>query len=56
MSDQPVALAATSATHKKHKRRTSMPSAGFEPAIPAIEQTLAFDRLVTGIRFVYLLV
>ena len=37
--------------HNKHKRRTSMPSAGFEPIIPAVErlQTYAFDRAATGI-------
>jgi hypothetical protein len=36
-SDQPVAEAATCATHSKHKRRTSMPLAGFETAIQAIK-------------------
>jgi hypothetical protein len=37
--------------HNKHNRRTSMPLAGFEPAIPAIKwlQTYALDRTVTGI-------
>jgi hypothetical protein len=38
MSDQLVAEAATYTTHNKHKRRTSMPSASFEPAIPSIER------------------
>jgi hypothetical protein len=38
MSNQLVAEAATYTTHNKHKRRTSMPSEGFKPAIPAIEQ------------------
>jgi len=33
-SDQLVTEAATFTTHNKHKRRTSMPSAGLEPAIP----------------------
>ena len=38
-------------THNTHKRQTSMPPAGFEPAIPAREQpqTHALDRAVTGI-------
>jgi len=36
-SDQPDAEAATYATLNTHKRRTSMPSARFEPAIPAME-------------------
>jgi hypothetical protein len=36
-SDQFVAEAATYTTHNKHNRRTSMPSAGFELAIPAIK-------------------
>jgi hypothetical protein len=39
-------------------RRTSMSSAGFEPAIPAIEhlQTYALDRTATGIgvRIIYM--
>jgi len=50
-SDQPVAEAATYTTHNKHNRRTSMPSAGFEPAIPAIErlQTYPLGRTATGI-------
>jgi len=38
MSDQLVADAATYTTHSKHKRRTSMPLAGFEPVIPVIER------------------
>jgi hypothetical protein len=37
-SDQQVAEAATYTTHNIHKRRTSMPSAGLEMAIPAIRQ------------------
>jgi hypothetical protein len=38
-------------THNTHKRQTSMPSAGFEPTIPASErpQTHALDRAATGI-------
>jgi len=44
-SDQLVAETASSVTHDKWKRRTFMPSAGFEPAIPTIErlQTYALD-------------
>jgi hypothetical protein len=47
-SDQPVAEAAT---YIKHKRRTSMSSARFEPAIPAIKQlqTYALECTATGI-------
>ena len=49
MSDQLVAQAATYTTHNKH-RRTSMPSAGYEPAIPAIKQlhTYVLERTATG--------
>ena len=36
MSDQLVAETATYTTYKKHKRKT--PSAGFEPAFPAIKR------------------
>jgi hypothetical protein len=45
-SDQLVAEATTYTTHKKHKRRTSMLSVGFEPAILATErpQTHALDH------------
>jgi len=37
-------------THKTHKKQTSMPPAGFEPAIPASErpQTEALDGAATG--------
>jgi len=38
MSDQPVAETTTYTTDNKHKRRTFMHSAGFEPAIPAIKR------------------
>ena len=37
-SDQLVAEAATYTTHNIHKRQISTPSAGFEPAIPAINR------------------
>jgi hypothetical protein len=38
-------------THNPHKRQTSMPPVGFEPAIPASErpQAHALDRAATGI-------
>jgi len=39
LSDQPVPKAPTCSTCNKHKRWTSMPSAGFEPAIAAIKGT-----------------
>ena len=38
-------------THNTYNRQTSIPPAGFEPAIPAGDgpQTLALDRSATGI-------
>jgi hypothetical protein len=45
-SDQLVTEAATYTAYNKHKRRTSMPSAGFELAY-----THTLDRTVTGIGF-----
>jgi hypothetical protein len=50
-SDQPVAENTTYTTNNKHKGRTSMPSAGLESAIPAIDrlQTHALDRTSTMI-------
>jgi hypothetical protein len=41
-------------THNTCKRQTSMPPAGFEPAIPANErpQITVLDRAATGIDFV----
>jgi hypothetical protein len=49
-SDQLVADTAAYTTHNKHKRRTSTPSRGFEPAIPAIDwpQTHTLDRTALG--------
>ena len=40
-------------THNVHKRRTSIPPAGFEPTIPASErpQSRALDRPANGIGF-----
>jgi len=46
---QLIAEGATYTTHNKQNRRTSMSSAGFEPAIPAIErlQTYVLDCAAT---------
>ena len=46
MHDQLVAENATYTTQNKQKRRTSLPSAGFQPAIPAFKQlqTYALQR------------
>ena len=44
-----MAEAATYTAHKKHKRRTSMHSAGFEPAIPTMKMLQTLDRKATGI-------
>jgi len=41
VSDQLVAEVTTYTTHNKHKRRTSMPSAEFEPAVPTSKQPYA---------------
>ena len=51
MSDQLVSEAATHTTLHQHNRRTSMPSAIFEPEIPAFErpQIQVLDRKATGI-------
>jgi hypothetical protein len=50
-SDQLVVEAMTYSTHNKYKRQTSMPSGGFESAIPAIKrlQTYSSDPTATGI-------
>ena len=50
-SDQLVAKTATDTTHNKHMGRTSVPSAGLEPAISAIKwpQTCALDCTAIGI-------
>jgi hypothetical protein len=54
MSDQPVAEASTYTGQHiiyKHKRQTSMPRTGFEPAISETKrpQTYALDRAASGI-------
>jgi len=50
MSDQLVTYVASYTTDNKHKRWTSRPSAGCEPAIQAIERlkNYALDRMGTG--------
>ena len=51
-NDQLVAEAATYTTQKKEKRRTPMPSVGFEPAIPAtkwLQTYYALNSTITGI-------
>ena len=49
-SDLLVTVAATYTTYNKHKRRTPIPAAGFEPAIPDIKplQTYALVRTDSG--------
>ena len=44
-------LVLEAATHKTHNKRTSMPSAGFEPTIPETQQlqTYALDRRATEV-------
>ena len=43
-------------TYNTHKRQTSMPPAGLEPAIPACErpQTHTLDHTATGIEYMYI--
>ena len=50
-SEQLVAEVAIHTAHNNHNKQLSVPSAGFKPAIPAIErpQTYALDRKVSGI-------
>ena len=50
-SNQLFTEAYTYTTQNKHKKRPTMPSAGFESMIPVIErqQTNALDRTATGI-------
>jgi len=50
-SDQPRRRGLYLPTHNIHKKQTSIPSAGFEPTIPASQrpQAHALDRAATGI-------
>jgi len=50
-SDQLFAKAATYITHNKHKRRTSVPSEGFQPTnrVIGLLQTYALDGAAAGI-------
>jgi len=52
MSDQPDELTST-CTHSTHKRLISIPTVGFEPAIPASKrpQAHALDRAATAIVY-----
>ena len=56
-SDKHLAVAVTYTTHNKHKRRTSMHSVEFEPAISTFKglQTYSLDRMTTGFSNLYLL-
>jgi len=51
MSDRPLAETSTCTTDNTYKRQTSMPPAGFEPAIPASDQlpTHSLDRKPTNL-------
>jgi hypothetical protein len=55
-SDQPVVEASTytEQQHNIYTQQTSMPSTGFEPAIPATKrpQTYALVRAATGIGYI----
>ena len=51
-SDQRVAEAATYKTHNRHNRRIAMPSAGLEPATPAIKRPRTYR--LTGSAYVLL--
>jgi hypothetical protein len=55
MSDQSTIQGTIYTTSKKHKRHTSMPSAGSEPAIPSNKQpqTHAIDHTTIGISYIY---
>jgi hypothetical protein len=48
-SSQLVTKATTNTTHNKHNRRTCLPTAGFESAIPAVQrpQTYVIERTAT---------
>ena len=58
MSDQLVAEVATYTAHNKDKREPSMPSTGFEPAVPAIVGTgTRIDKLLhPPYLFIYLFI
>jgi len=55
MSDQSTTHGTIHTTSNEHKRETSMPSAGPEPAIPASNQpqTYAIDHTAIGIHYIY---
>jgi len=51
LTNSQLAGVAVHTTHKKHKRRIFMPSAGFKPTLQAVKwpQTYALDCTATGI-------
>jgi hypothetical protein len=51
-------IAVTYTTHNKQKRGSSIPSMGFEPAIPTIKrlQTCALDSTATGLLYLTYLI
>jgi hypothetical protein len=51
--DQLVAEAATYTSYNKHKRRTSMSSEDYKPAVPAVKrsQTFSLDRSSTDLQW-----
>lgn len=55
MSEQPTTRGTIYTTSNEHKKQTSMPSAGLEPAIPASNQpqTYAFVYTAIGIGYIY---
>jgi hypothetical protein len=52
-SDQPDDKDLCLTAHNSYKRQTSMPPAGFEPAVPADERpkTHSLDRAANGFNF-----
>jgi hypothetical protein len=51
--DRLVAETSTSTTHDIHKRQTSMPSAAFEPAIPASVKPQTYVRRPRGHQYAW---
>ena len=51
-------ISSSHTAHNKHMKRKSVPSAGFEPATPAIEgpQTYALDRTALRVNILYLII
>jgi len=53
-SDQPDAKTSNLTTRNTHNKQTSMPLAGFEPAIPASERPPGLSRDPFTLIYVYL--